>query len=119
MKKIRSDRPVTESVLRKNLQRVDDRFETLDKKIDDRFSFLDHKIDRVALGLVRTDERLERLEQTVATKTDVQLILSRIDHFTKRLSINDQEQGIQGVHMIELRQKVDDHEKRLTALEDR
>ena len=104
----------------KRFEQVDKRFEQIDEKFDlvhAEFKHVHKKIDNVALELVKTNERLSRVETTMATKTDTNLIVEKIDHFMKKMSIFDQEEAVQSFHLEDLRHRVDDHDKRLTALE--
>lgn len=41
------------------------------------------KIDNISLRLIKTEERVEKIENSMATKEDVMVILNRIDNFTK------------------------------------
>ena len=45
---------------------------------------LDKKIDRVAVALVNTQADVRKIEQTMATKNDVERILDAIDAFATR-----------------------------------
>ncbi len=75
------------------------------------------KIDRVALSLLDTQEKVKRIEETMATKSDVNLILDRIDYLTKRVVVFDRKVLVHDLRINELEPKVEDHEKRLTILE--
>ena len=87
------------------------------KGVHEDINGLDQKINNVAHELVQYNQRLERVENTMATKTDTNLILEKIDHVLKKISIFDQEESVQSLHLNEVRHQVDDHEKRLLVLE--
>lgn len=74
-------------------------------------------IEKLALAQLNTNERLEKIENTMATKDDVNLILNRIDHLTKKIIVFDQEEGVQSFQLVEVQRKVVDLEKRVVKLE--
>ncbi len=82
---------------------------------------LHEKIDKVALGLVNTQEDVRQIQETldtkVATKGDIKIVLDTMDAFIKKMAGFDQEEMVQSLHLQEARVQLVDHEKRLTILE--
>jgi tetrahydromethanopterin S-methyltransferase subunit G len=91
----------------------------LDHKIDSSVDRLDKKIENVALGLVKTQADVQEIKKTMATKDDVNLILDRIDSFTKRVDVYDKKAIIQDYRLNQAESGLSDHEKRLSSLEAR
>jgi hypothetical protein len=74
-------------------------------------------LSRLTMVVLRNTEDIQSIKREMATKSDIEKILSRIDHFVKKVAGFEQEEGVQSLHLIEVQEKVKDHEIRLTALE--
>ena len=62
--------------------KLDDKFNKLDdkfNKLDDKFDKLDDKVNNIALALGDTNARLQKVEETMATKNDIREVLNAID----------------------------------------
>ena len=70
------------------------------------------------------DDKIERVEKTMninfsVIKEDINRIIDRMDFFMGKYKGIDQEQLAQGLHIKEFRETLQDHEKRISALEPR
>jgi len=110
MKKQAQEKYVTEVVFNKEIN-------GLHQKVDSSVDRLGQKIDRIALELIKTQEDLREVKETMSTKEDVNLILNRIDGLSKQMSVFDQEERVQSFQLQDVRAKVENHEARLTVLE--
>ncbi len=78
---------------------------------------MDQKIDRVAVALVNIRADLQRIEQSMATKKDVERILGAIDAFAKKSENNDKAVALHGHVLTEVQVGLKDHEGRIKTLE--
>jgi len=78
---------------------------------------LDDRTKRMALDLVDTKERLARVEETMATKADVQRILGAIDSFAGKLETYGRETLAIPATLDAQGKTLRDHEQRLRKLE--
>ena len=85
----------------------------LDKKIVG----LDKKIVRVAVELVNTQADIRRIEQSMATKKDVERIMDAIDSFAKKSENQENAVALHGHILTEVQVDVKDHEKRIKIIE--
>jgi len=67
-------------------------------------------IARVAVGLVKTQDRLQRVEENMATKADIRTVIGHIDGLTKGLSSYEYRLAVR-------KHQLQDHERRIDALE--
>jgi hypothetical protein len=76
-------------------------------------------IARLAVSILKTNDRIDVIEKKMSTKEDVDRIMSAIDSFVNKT--NDHERkALTNTHRInELEPKVENHEKRIAALETR
>ncbi len=76
---------------------------------------------RLTWAVEKNTHDIEEIKETIntkmATKDDVRLIINTIDAFTKKVSVFDQEEMVQSLHLQEARVQLADHEKRLNVLE--
>ncbi|MFN0117680.1 MAG: hypothetical protein ACKVQC_05225 [Elusimicrobiota bacterium] len=66
------------------LDRMDQRFDKMDQRfegLDQKFEGLDQKVNRIAFALVKTQEDVKEIRETMATKNDIQKILDQVDAF--------------------------------------
>jgi len=75
------------------------------------------QISRVAAALVNTQADVQRIEQSMATKKDVDRILSAIDAFAKKSENHDKAVALHGHVLTEIQVDLKDHESRLKTLE--
>ena len=101
----------------KKFDRVHQEFDRVHEEFDRVHRKIDSSVERLALAILNTNDRLLKVETNMATKSDIDLILNRVDHLTKKVSLFEQEEGIQSVHLKEVAGSAKDHEKRLRRLE--
>ena len=89
----------------------------LNAKIADVEGRLDAKIGRVAMELVKTQDRLKTIEDTMANKDDVGRILAAIDVFAGKAVAYDQKSLSHGAILTDHEDKLREHGRRLAALE--
>ena len=124
-KKTNGDRPATqadlagaETALRSEMAGMKTvlRSEMSDMKTELRSEMSDMKkelkadIARVAVGLVKTQDRLQRVEENMATKADIRTVIGHIDGLTKGLSSYEYRLAVR-------KHQLQDHERRIDALE--
>ncbi len=110
------DTKIDDSVKRLEAK-IDDSVNRLDDKIDSSVKRLDEKINNVAISLIKTQKDVQEMKEKMATKDDVNLILDRIDTFSKKVDVYDKRVVFHDYRFNELGPRVEDHEKRLLALE--
>lgn len=80
---------------------------------------LDEKIDasakRVAMEVIKTNDRIDKLESAIAGNTD--RILTALDKYTKTAEANNRAVTLHGRTLTDQAQMLQGHEKRLTSLE--
>ncbi|HAH32590.1 MAG TPA: hypothetical protein DCL44_09795 [Elusimicrobia bacterium] len=69
-------------------------------------------ISRVAVGLVKTQAELREVKENMATKADIRTVIGHIDGLTKGLASYEYRLAVR-------KHQLNDHERRITALEDR
>ncbi|OGR81425.1 MAG: hypothetical protein A3I11_07390 [Elusimicrobia bacterium RIFCSPLOWO2_02_FULL_39_32] len=72
---------------------------------------LDKKINNLALQVFNIDSRLMRVEETMATKEDINRIINLIDAFTYKLETYDRSAVIAEYLRKEAAAKIQDHGK--------
>jgi hypothetical protein len=72
---------------------------------------------RLALVVDQHTTDIAYIKENMSTKNDIRLILDKFDFFAKKVSLFEQEEGVQSLHLNEVRAQVNNHEKRLAALE--
>ena len=111
---------VTEEMFLSVTEETRDSIRSLDGKfrsLDGRVLTLDKKIDNITLALLNTNQRADRMEQDMATKKDINLILDRIDHFVKKVDVHSKKSLVHDYRINELEGKMGQHDQRITALE--
>ncbi|MEW6040878.1 MAG: hypothetical protein AB1633_05100 [Elusimicrobiota bacterium] len=108
-------------------RRFDDvykRFDDVDKRFDDvdrRFDDVDKKIDITAMRLskeiIKNSEDIKNLREIVATKDDIRQIMTAIDSFAHQTIDHERKAIVNTNRIMKLEPQVEDHEKRITALE--
>lgn len=84
----------------------------LDRRVDVRFS-------RMANGIVNTQAELRELKSIIATKADIDRILSAVDDFTGRVRNCESGMLFNGRGLTSVQDGLKEHEKRIAALEAR
>lgn len=116
MNKKSNNQYVTNISLRNELNITEN---TLRSEISETGSRLNKKIDGVALHVINLEGRIERIENNMATKSDVNLILDRIDHLTKKVDVYDKKAVVHDYRLNEIESKINKHDQRLSLLESR
>lgn len=96
---------------------VDGKFDQLDAKIDDVEEHLNAKIGGVAIGVIKLTERVDHIEEMMATKRDFGVLMERMDFYAGQYRNIDQEQLAQAKHIKDHRETLQQHEVRLSDLE--
>src|SRR3989344_391479 len=92
----------------------DKRSSDLEKRMDGleiKMDGLDKKINNLALQVFNIDSRLMRVEETMATKEDINRIINLIDAFTYKLETYDRSAVIAEYLRKEAAAKIQDHGK--------
>lgn len=97
---------VTESLFKKTMEAVDDRFNNLDAKINN-----------VAIELVNVKMDLKDVKENMVTKKDFNALMDRMDGFLVLHRATDMEQKTQAFHIKELSEASRKHEVRISQLE--
>ncbi len=105
MRKNTAEKIVTETIFKKEIDSV---------RSDFKVSF-----NRMSYTIMSFDSRLTHVEETMATKSDVNVILNRIDDFALEVRNFNRKELVQDFRINELEPKVDDHEKRISHLENK
>ncbi|MBI5208898.1 MAG: hypothetical protein HY927_02870 [Elusimicrobia bacterium] len=104
---------------RADIHKLDSRVDGLDKKLDAVAQRLDDKIDeglkRVAIEVIKTNDRIDGLEAAISTHTST--ILAAMENYTKTAEINNRDIVLHGHVLTEHSAALQGHEKRLTTLE--
>jgi hypothetical protein len=108
---------VSTTMFKEAMHKVDLSFDRVDNEIKGLHKKIDDSVERLATGHLRLEERVTRIEETMATKTDINVVLDRIDHLTKTVEVFGRNDLYQNFRIKELENCTGDHEKRLTALE--
>ncbi|MCB4790720.1 MAG: hypothetical protein LHV68_02420 [Elusimicrobia bacterium] len=111
---------VTKNEFKGRLDKVDVRFD----KVDERFQKIDGRFDKVELALqnqaaaiISNTEDIKIIKETMATKDDVQKILSAVDNIARDV-IDVGRKSVVNTHRInEMDIKIEEHEKRISRLE--
>jgi len=98
-------------------QRMTKEFQAVHQKIDDRTQRLEKSIRAVAIDLVATKDELKHMKEIMATKTDINLILDRIDQFSRNVAVVERNDQYHSFRLKDIEMRSNDHEKRLSALE--
>lgn len=89
----------------------------LDTALGGRIDGVDRTIARVAAEVVRTQADVREIKETMATKSDINRILSAIDTFAFKTESHDRASVIHGQTLVEVEVTLKDHERRLSSLE--
>lgn len=73
--------------------------------------------NKLSTALLKTQQDLNEMKQNMATKSDIKRILDRFDFYEGKNKIIVQEQGVQAFHIKELRETTQQHEIRISVLE--
>ena len=93
--------------------KIDKRFEQVDKRFDE----VKDVISSMATKIIDNIEDLKTMKETVATKDDIQRIISSIDSLGSQTKDHERTAEINTHRIKELEPKVEDHEKRIGKLE--
>ena len=111
----------------KQFDGVRQQFEGVDKQFDGvrqqfvevykRFDGLDETIHRMALTLIRHEVDIKEIKETMMTKVDGQNILEHLLAFARKYEESERSSRIHLNQIMDFRPKIEDHERRLTILE--
>jgi len=90
-----------------------ERFEQVDKRFDE----VKDVISSMATKIIDNIEDLKTMKETVATKDDIQRIISSIDSLGSQTKDHERTAEINTHRIKELEPKVENHEKRIGKLE--
>lgn len=124
---------VTKKEFKTSMDVIDERFDKVDKRfeqVDKRFDEIEQKmatkddiksikdvISNMATKIIDNIGDLKTLRETVATKDDIRRIQTTIDSFAGQTIDHDRKAETNTHRLNEVEPKVEDHEKRITALE--
>ncbi|MEW6040692.1 MAG: hypothetical protein AB1633_04150 [Elusimicrobiota bacterium] len=95
------------------------KFDDVYCKIDDVYNEIKDDIKRLTITILQTNERVNLIEQKMATKDDIKQILTAIDSFAHQTIDHERKAIVNTSRIMKLEPQVEDHEKRITALESR
>lgn len=78
---------------------------------------LEKNVDNLNVVYTTLSADFKRMEQVVATKSDIDLILNRIDQFTHEVDVQKKKGTVNDYRLNQVEPKVDDHERRISGLE--
>lgn len=78
---------------------------------------LDQKTDRIAAGLIKTQDEVRQIKETMATKADSERIIGLLDFIKGKVSDQDRTLVVFDKILGEHRVKFEEYGKRLSALE--
>ena len=78
---------------------------------------LSETVVRIAIDLTKTQATVREMQETMATKTDVNRIMNAIDAFTAQAQSYNNHDAIRGAKVMAHEATIEDHEKRLVVLE--
>ena len=127
MKPEKSESSVTRTEFFKETQAIrneigtqGNRMNTLEDKVtklDDKVTKLDDKVNKIALEVVDTKSRVQRIEETMMTKEDGQKIIEHIDAWAQRFEVYDRKALVHDKRLENLETQSVNHETRITHLE--
>ena len=124
MENKKSNHPVTRSEFLKEAhcirKEVKEKTQALQKEIervDNKVDTLDTKVNKIAVELLQTSTRLQRVEENMATKEDVNKILNAIDNFTLKTETYDRKAIVHDHRIKEAESELQNHETRIAHLE--
>ena len=82
------------STITAKLVEHDQKFDKIDKRFDEvdkRFDKVESSIDLLAVQMLKHEERLDRIEENMATKADINVITGTLDKILKMVERKDQE----------------------------
>ena len=111
---------VTRKEFNERLDTVDDKF----KNIDDKFKNIDTRFDKIELALqnqakaiLRNTDDISIIKETMATKDDIQKIITAIDSFAQKSQDVERKAIVNTHRIIELEDNFKEHDRRIGALE--
>jgi hypothetical protein len=107
----------TKSDLKKLESRMNFKFTGIDSRINQLDMKLDTKTGLLAEAIFKMDQRLTNVENTMATKNDIQRVLDHIDAFAGQIQDYSRKAVVHDYRFNQLEPQVEDHEKRISFLE--
>lgn len=83
----------------KRFDGYDQKFESIDRRFDahdKKFNSIENRLDLHTLKFLEHDDRLQRIEETMATKNDISIILIALDQIAKSTNETNNEVKIIG-----------------------
>ena len=96
--------------------KIDKRFDEVDKRFDEvgkRFDKVEDTLDLLATKVLEHDDRLERIENTMATKEDINKLSGTLDYIVGKLDKNEQENVFGGNRVSRVEKKVEVHDEEI------
>ncbi len=94
----------------KRFDQIDKRFDQIDKRfdgIDHRIDRLDQRVDFIARKVLEHDTRLDRIEENMATKADIDRIMNTLDTLVGIFTKTDQELIFMGERVKRVEEKTE------------
>ena len=117
--------PLTSSVIRtyytdimseeiiKKLHEHDQRFDEHDKRFDQ----LDDRVDFIARKVLEHDDRLDRIEENMATKADIDRLMNTLDTLVGLFTKTDQELIFMGERVKRVEEKTEKNTKDISQIQ--
>ena len=112
MTKNDNDQPATKADLKELKQ-------SLNQKIDLVETSLNQKTENVFMELLKTQADVRNIKETMATKNDINRIMNAIDVFAGEAKDYRRKDIERGQMLMEHHDKLENHESRVTALENK
>ena len=124
MNDINKSEPATKADLTNGLTglrtELNQKTDSLDNKItrlDDKVARLEDVTKNIALDMVRAQSDINDIKERMATKDDINRIMSAIDTYTAEAISYRNRDTLRGGKIMEHETKLSNHENRLTSLE--
>jgi acetolactate synthase small subunit len=98
----------------KKFEIIDKRFDEHDKRfdeIDKRFDQVDSQIDFLVRKSLNHEDRLDRIEENMATKDDIEKITNTLDKLVVLHEVRNQEVAILAHSLLVTKDKVEEHDR--------
>jgi hypothetical protein len=120
MKKNTASKYLTEATFKKSLKSTNQQFKSIDERferIDRRFDEMGAKFNGLTLLVTRHDADIKEIKATMMTRALGDQILTQLQDFASKYEESERSARIHLAQLMEFRPQLDNHEKRLVALE--
>ncbi|HLD20389.1 MAG TPA: hypothetical protein VJB93_04050 [Patescibacteria group bacterium] len=103
---------MSEEIIKK-LHEHDQRFDEHDKRFDQ----LDDRVDFIARKVLEHDDRLDRIEENMATKADIDRLMNTLDTLVGLFTKTDQELIFMGERVKRVEEKTEKNTKDISQIQ--